>query len=78
MMKKVVEIKGMSCEHCQNRVEKALNALPGIRAEVNHKKGQAVLSVDGEWNEEAVIQAVSNAGYEVVSITDKKGLFGRR
>ncbi|HHW73383.1 MAG TPA: heavy-metal-associated domain-containing protein [Firmicutes bacterium] len=77
-MKKVVEIKGMSCEHCQNRVEKALNALPGIRAEVNHKKGQAVLSVDGEWNEEAVIQAVSNAGYEVVSITDKKGLFGRR
>jgi len=27
-MKKVVEIKGMSCEHCQNRVQKALNALP--------------------------------------------------
>lgn len=76
-MKKVVEIKGMSCEHCQNRVEKALNALPGITAEVSHKKGQALLSVTGDWNEEAVVKAVKDAGYEVVSIKDKKGLFGR-
>ena len=78
MMKKVVEIKGMSCEHCQNRVEKGLNALPGITAEVSFKKGRAVISVAGEWNEEAVTKAISDAGYEVVSITDKKGLFGRK
>jgi len=76
-MKKIVGIKGMSCQHCQNRVEKALNALPGITAQVNLKKEQAVVSVTGEWDEKAVIKAISDAGYEVVSITDKKGLFGR-
>jgi copper chaperone CopZ len=38
-MKKIVKIKGMSCEHCQNRVEKALNALPGISADVKLKEG---------------------------------------
>ncbi len=76
-MKKVVEIKGMSCEHCQNRVEKALNALPGITAEVSFKKGQAVLTVAGSWDEQAVRNAVIDAGYEVVAIRDKKGLFGR-
>lgn len=75
-MKKVVKIKGMSCGHCQARVEKALNALPGISAEVNLKKEQAVLAVAGEWNEEAVRKAVTDAGYQVVSIAEKKGLFG--
>lgn len=76
-MKKVVKIKGMTCEHCQKRVETALNTLPGLKATVNHKKGEALIAVDAAWNEEAVRSAVSNAGYEVVSVTDKKGLFGR-
>lgn len=40
MMKKVVEIKGMSCEHCQNRVEKALNALPGLQLRSVSRKAE--------------------------------------
>ena len=28
-MKKIIEIHGMSCEHCQASVEKALNAIDG-------------------------------------------------
>ncbi len=75
-MKKVVKIKGMTCEHCQKRVTTALNNLTGLQANVNHKKGQAILSVNGEWNEETVRNAVSNAGYEVVSVSDKKGFLG--
>ncbi len=75
-MKKVVKIKGMTCEHCQKRVENALNKLPGISADVNHKKDQAIVSVSGAWNEDAVRSAVSEAGYEVVSISDKKGFLG--
>ena len=36
-----VTIDGMSCAHCSARVEKALNALPGVRARVDlaEKKG---------------------------------------
>ena len=76
MMKKIVKIKGMTCEHCQKRVETALNKLSGLKADVNHKKGQAIVSVGGAWDEEAVRSAVSEAGYEVVSISDKKGFLG--
>lgn len=76
-MKKIVKIKGMTCEHCQKRVETALNKLPGVKADVNHKKDQAILSVKGAWNEEAVRNAVADAGYEVVSIHYKKGFLGR-
>lgn len=76
-MEKVVKIKGMTCEHCQKRVQTALDQLPNLKAEVSHKKGQALIQVEGEWTEEAVKNAVTEAGYEVVSISDKKGLFGR-
>jgi copper chaperone CopZ len=31
-MKKEISIKGMNCAHCQARVEKALNSLPGVTA----------------------------------------------
>ena len=75
-MKKVVKIKGMTCEHCQKRVETAFNKLPGLKATVNHKKDQAIISVDGAWDENAVRAAVSEAGYEVVSVSDKKGFLG--
>lgn len=76
-MKKAIKIKGMTCGHCQKRVEDALNGLTGLEAKVNLKKEEAVITVKDEWNEETVRTAISNAGYEVVSIADKKGLFSR-
>jgi copper chaperone CopZ len=76
MMKKIVKIKGMTCEHCQKRVETALNKLPGLKADVNHKKNQAMITVNGPWNENLVRSAITDAGYEVVSIADKKGFLG--
>lgn len=75
-MKKIVKIKGMTCAHCQQRVQTALDKLPDLKAEVNHKKGQALITVEGAWNEEAVKEAITSAGYEVVSVNDRKGLFG--
>ncbi len=76
-MKKVVKIKGMTCGHCQKRVEDTLNNLEGLEAKVNLKKEEALITVNGEWNGQTVREAIGEAGYEVVSITDKKSLFGR-
>lgn len=76
-MKKAVKIKGMTCGHCQKRVEDALNKLTGLEAKVNLKKEEAVITVEGEWNEKIVRDAITDAGYEVVSIDDKKGIFSR-
>ncbi len=76
-MKKIVKIKGMTCGHCQKRVEDTLNNLEGLEAKVNLKKEEALITVNGEWNGQTVREAIGEAGYEVVSITDKKSLFGR-
>ena len=34
-MKKTMIVEGMSCGHCSARVEKALNALEGVKATVD-------------------------------------------
>lgn len=74
-MKKIMEISGMSCGHCQARVEKALNAIDGVEAKVELKKNRAVVTLSKDLDDQILKDAVSEAGYEVVSITEKKGLF---
>lgn len=75
-MKKVIEISGMTCEHCSARVEKALNAIDGVEAKVDLRKKTATVRLKADVEDQTFKNAVSEAGYEVVSITEKKGLFG--
>ncbi len=76
-MKKVIAINGMSCEHCQARVEKALNAIDGVAAKVNLKKNIAVVDLKKDVDDQILKDAVNEAGYEAVSVSEQKGLFGR-
>ena len=74
-MKKIIEIKGMTCEHCQARVEKVLNAIDGATAKVELKKNRAIINLKKEVSDQTLRDTVTEAGYEVVGITEKKGLF---
>ena len=65
-MKKTLTIEGMMCAHCAAHVEKALNALPGITAQVDLAGKTAV--VTGSAGDEALKQAVADAGYQVTDI----------
>lgn len=76
-MKKVIEIKGMSCGHCQARATKALNGIDGVDAKVDLKKNQAVVNLASDVADQVFIDALSEVDLEVVSIGEKKGLFGR-
>ncbi len=75
-MKKVISINGMTCGHCQAAVEKALNAIDGVEAKVNLNKKTATVTLAKPVADETLKNAVTEAGYEVVSVTEKKGLFG--
>ena len=75
-MKKEITINGMSCGHCQARVEKALNAIPGVEAKVDLKKKTATVSLSVEVAYDVLMGAVREAGYDPVAIKEKKGLFG--
>lgn len=67
-MEKTMLIEGMSCGHCSARVEKALNELDGVNATVDLDKKTAFIKLSKEVNDEVLTKAVTDVGYEVVSV----------
>ncbi|WP_280985826.1 heavy metal translocating P-type ATPase [Bradyrhizobium sp. ISRA464] len=62
----VLPIEGMSCATCAGRVERAISALPGVRATVNLASEHADVEFDSsKVNPVALAEAVVGAGYEV-------------
>ena len=70
-----MDIKGMTCGHCQARVEQVLNAIDGVEAKVELKKNRAIVNLKKEVTDQLLRDKVTKAGYEVVGITLKRGLF---
>ena len=69
-MNKTMIIEGMMCTHCTGRVEKALAALDGVEAvEMSLEGKSAKLTLSKEVEDKVLTDAVTEAGYEVVSIT---------
>lgn len=66
-MDKTVKIEGMSCKHCAMRVEKALKALGASSVTVNLDAKTATLQTSTVLSDESIANAVSEAGYRVVS-----------
>ena len=64
----LLKVKGMTCSHCREAVERALKECTGVRSvQVDLSSGQA--RVQGEaMAEEALVQAVEGAGYSAQSI----------
>ena len=69
VVKKTMSIEGMMCGHCEARVKKCLEALPGVEAaEVSHEKGTAVVTASDSVTEETLKKAVEDQDYKVLSI----------
>ncbi|MDE5608677.1 MAG: permease [Muribaculaceae bacterium] len=64
-MTKEYVIKGMNCAHCQAAVAKSIRNVPGVEnVDVNLSTKKA--TVTGEHNPEDIVNAVTEAGFEVV------------
>ncbi len=69
-MKKLIHVEGMTCANCQKHVEKALNAINGVEAEVDLAKAVAEAEVADYVTEESIREAVEEAGYTVSGIEE--------
>ncbi len=69
---RIVHIQGMKCDNCRKQVEKQLNRLDGVAAEVNWKKGIAVLSLSHEVSDNEIRQALAWTEYTITSIETEK------
>ncbi len=64
-MQKELKVKGMMCMHCVAHVTSALQAVDGVeKVDVNLKKGKATVFLAKEVENEALLNAVKEAGYE--------------
>ena len=68
-MEKTVFIEGMTCGHCQARVEKALNSLENVEnAVVDLVEKKAIITLKGDLEDSLIKEAIEEAGYEVTDI----------
>ena len=67
-MKKTIIIEGMMCMHCVARVQKALEDIDGVTAHMDLDKKAAYLTLEKEVSDEVLTKAVTDAGYQVVTI----------
>ena len=68
-MKKVLKVEGMMCAHCEARVKKALEAVPGVESAVaDHAAGTATVTLTSPVEDQALRAAVEAADYTVTGI----------
>lgn len=66
-MKITMKIEGMMCPHCEARVKSTLESIDGvISAEVSHKEGTAIVTVNEGVKRNVLDSAVTEQGYKVI------------
>jgi len=66
-----LQLTGMTCAACAARIEKVLNRVDGVRAEVNFATESAHVVFDGgKATTETLIEAVRKAGYDAAPAVD--------
>lgn len=69
-MEKKLVIEGMMCSHCEATVKKALESVDGVSsAEVSHRAGTAVVTLDKEVSDQELKKAVEDKEYKVISMS---------
>ena len=71
-----LSVQGMTCAACAARVEKALNALDGVRATVNFATERATVTAPASVRTGLLIEAVEQAGYNAELLTRGAGEAG--
>lgn len=58
-----LQVTGMTCGHCENAVNKALAALPGVTRVVKVSRDEERVVVEGDADVQALIAAIEEEGY---------------
>lgn len=68
MKKDTISVKGMSCSHCEGRVNIAVSAINGVKAvKASAKKSEVVVKFDEALTSLGVIsEEIKKVGYEVI------------
>ncbi len=62
------QVEGMTCEGCENAIQKAVQKLPGVKTvKASHVQQNTVVEFNAnETSEMALTEVIKNTGYKVV------------
>jgi len=66
-VKKIINVKGMMCPHCEARVKKCLEALDGVKEVIaSHEQGTVEIILLNDVSDDILKSTIMEQGYEVV------------
>jgi len=66
MKETIIEVEGMVCNGCENRVQNALKTIEGIEKVVaNYKNGTVAITSKEEITEEIMKEKIKDIGFKV-------------
>jgi len=65
-MSQTLTVGGMSCSHCEQTVESALESVEGVTNALADRESESV-TVDGKADTDSLVDAVEDAGYEAAA-----------
>ncbi|UOQ94024.1 copper chaperone CopZ [Halobacillus shinanisalinarum] len=67
-MQTTLNVKGMTCGHCESSVKAALQELNGVQdVNVDLSTGKVDVSYEGDVSDDQMKEAIEEQGYDVVS-----------
>ena len=72
-IKTIIKVEGMSCNHCADKVTKALESLDDIRkVKVNLKNNSVTILSDKELNIKVVESTINSLGYKYEEVSNEE------
>ena len=66
-MEKTLKVKGMMCPHCEARVKKVVEAIPGVESAVaSHTEGTVVITMSEEVAMDVIKKAIEDQDFKVI------------
>ena len=62
-MSRTITVEGMSCGHCEQSVEEALEGVAGVERVTADRESDSAI-VEGDADPNALVNAVDEAGYD--------------
>ena len=62
----ILNVKGMMCGGCENRIKNALSEIKGIEKVVaDHTTGKVIVTSNNEISKEIIEETIEDIGYEI-------------
>ena len=63
----ILEVKGMMCEGCENRIKNVVKNIEGVKdVEADHNTGKVIITLNNKVEKSTISEAINDIGYEVI------------